>query len=248
MGNSLHGLFRALASARDEKEIRFRFMDKSVGEHFGAQDWGIHLYDKGFRLASVDIRGVKNVDEFVERYQKIGRDNDPLFSYVLQYHAPTHEEMILSPGGWKQTETYKNFCAYYNHEHIAVGPILGEGRLVGAIYFARVDDTPAFNNQDIANLSAVCNHLSATLATVRTATRIPSESQQTSLNYPLASRLTRRELQIAQLVAQGLTNAEIGTKLWISRNTVKQTLKNIFRKLDVSARAHMVAKLKDVIG
>ena len=237
MGNSLDGLFRDLASARDEKEVRFRFMDNSVGEHFGAQDWGIHLYDRQFRLASVDIRGIKNVDEFVERYQQVGRDNDPLLSYILEYHAPAHEETILPPGGWKQTEMYKNLCAYYDHEHIAIGPIVGEGRLVGAIYFARVEDTPAFNHYDLANLSAICTHLSATLATLRT--------KQTSINSPLTSRLTRRELQIAELVAQGLTNAEIGIKLWISRNTVKQTLKNIFRKLDVSARAQMVAKLKD---
>lgn len=240
MGNSLHDLFHALASARDENEVRFRFMDKSVGERFGAQDWGIHLYDKQFRLASVDIRGIKNADKFVERYQKVGRDKDRLLSYVLEYHAPVHEEMILPPGGWKQTEMYKNFCAYYDHEHIAVGPVVGEGRLLGAIYFARVEDTPAFNNQDIANLSAICTHISATLATLRT--------QQIHINSSLASHLTRRELQIAELVAEGLTNAQIGTQLWISRNTVKQTLKNIFRKLDVSARAQMVAKLKDVIG
>ena len=239
MNNSLYGLFHALASARDENEVKFRFMDKSVGEHFGAQDWGIHLYDKQFRLASIDIRGIQNVDEFVERYQKIGRDNDPLLSYVLQYHAPAHEKMIFSPDGYKQSEIYQNFCAYYDHEHIAIGPIVGEGRLVGAIYFARVEETHAFNNQDLANLSAVCNHLSANLATLRT--------KQTSINSPLAGRLTRRELQIADLVAEGLTNAEIGIQLWISRNTVKQTLKNIFRKLDVSARAQMVAKLKDVV-
>ena len=240
MGNSLYGLFHALASVRDENEARCCFMDRSVGEHFGAQDWGIHLYDKQFRLTCIDIRGIKNVDEFVERYQKVGRDKDPLLSYLLEYHAPVHEEMILPPGDWKQSEMYKNVCAYYDHEHIATGPLIGEGRIVGAIYFARAKNTPAFNHQDIAHLSAVCTHLSTTLATLRT--------QHKSINYPLASRLTPRELQIAELVAEGLTNAEIGIQLWISRNTVKQTLKNIFRKLDVSARAQMVAKLKNVIG
>ena len=240
MDNSLYRLFQALASAHDENEVRFRFMDKSVGEYFGARDWGIHFYDQQFHLASVDICGIKNVDEFVERYQKIGRDKDPLLSYVLEHHAPAHEEMIFSPGSYKQSEIYNNFCAYYDHEHIASGPIVGEGRLVGAIYFARVEENRAFNNQDLANLSAVCTHLSANLAMLRT--------RQKSLNSPLARRLTRRELQIAELVAEGLTNAEIGIQLWISRNTVKQTLKNIFRKLDVSARAQMVAKLQSAIG
>ncbi len=238
MSNFLDYLFQTLASANNEEEVKFRLMDKSVGEYFGAQDWGINLYDQQFRLISVDICGIKNVDKFVERFQKVRRDHNPLFSYVLEHHAPAHEEMILPQGGWKQTKVYQNVCAYYNHEHIAIAPIVGKGRIVGTIYFARVEDTPAFNNQDLANLSAISAHLSATIAQLR--------SQQISSNSSLANCLTTRELQIAELVAQGLTNAEIGIQLWISRNTVKQTLKNIFRKLDVSARAQMVAKLKGI--
>ncbi len=236
MSNSLDRLFQTLAFADDEDEVKFRLMDKSVGEYFGAQDWGINLYDRQFRLISIDICGIRNVDKFVKRFQDVGRDNDLLHGYVLKHHAPAHEEMVLPSGSWKQTDIYQNFCAYYNHEHIAIAPIVGEGRLIGAIYFARVENSPAFNNRDLVDLSAVSAHLSATLAKLRT--------RSISSNAPLANCLTHRELQIAELVAQGLTNAEIGKRLWISRNTVKQTLKNIFRKLNVSARAHMVAKLK----
>ena len=239
MSNSLYDLFQTLASASNEDEVKFRLMDRNIGEYFGAQDWGLYLYDSQFRLASVDICGIKNVDEFLERFQEATRDNDPLFSYVLEYHAPVHEEMILPQGGWKQTKIYQNVCAYYNHEHIAIAPIVGEGHLIGTIYFARAENIPAFNNQDLANLSSISAHLSATIAKLR--------SQQASSNSSLANCLTTRELQIADLVAQGLTNAEIGIQLWISRNTVKQTLKNIFRKLDVSARAQMVAKLRGIV-
>jgi DNA-binding CsgD family transcriptional regulator len=56
--------------------------------------------------------------------------------------------------------------------------------------------------------------------------------------------LTARELEIAELVARGLTNREIAVKLWITQNSVKQALKRMFRKLGVSARAEMVAKLQ----
>ena len=55
--------------------------------------------------------------------------------------------------------------------------------------------------------------------------------------------LTARELEIAKLVAQGCTNGEIAVKLWITQNSVKQALKRMFRKLEVSTRAEMVAKL-----
>lgn len=57
---------------------------------------------------------------------------------------------------------------------------------------------------------------------------------------------TARELQIAELVAQGMTNAEIGAQLWIRQNSVKQALKRMFCKLNVSARAELVARLQQM--
>ncbi|MFN6498793.1 MAG: helix-turn-helix transcriptional regulator [Nostoc sp. DedQUE01] len=71
--------------------------------------------------------------------------------------------------------------------------------------------------------------------------------RQTRLNSSVANRLTVRETQIAELVAQGLTNAEIGTTLWIQENSVKQALKRMFRKLEVANRAEMVAQLRDIL-
>ncbi len=53
---------------------------------------------------------------------------------------------------------------------------------------------------------------------------------------------------VAELVAQGLTNTEIGAALWIKPDSVKQALKRMFRKLDVSTRAQLVAQLQDVLG
>jgi DNA-binding NarL/FixJ family response regulator len=48
--------------------------------------------------------------------------------------------------------------------------------------------------------------------------------------------LTRRELEILRLVAEGLTNEEIGKKIFISEKTVKTHLTNIFDKLKVNNR------------
>ena len=48
--------------------------------------------------------------------------------------------------------------------------------------------------------------------------------------------LTKRELEIAQLAAAGLTNKAIGARLFISENTVKTQLKSAFEKLGVKSR------------
>ncbi|MGW3944523.1 LuxR C-terminal-related transcriptional regulator [Streptomyces phaeochromogenes] len=57
---------------------------------------------------------------------------------------------------------------------------------------------------------------------------------------PVLAVLSRREQEIAQLVAEGLTAKQIGERAFISENTVKQHLKRIFAKTDVSSRAGLV--------
>ena len=53
--------------------------------------------------------------------------------------------------------------------------------------------------------------------------------------------LTGAEHAVVELVAQGLANAEIGEKLFISRRTVQTHLSHAFSKLGVSNRAELAA-------
>ncbi|MFZ5945571.1 MAG: LuxR C-terminal-related transcriptional regulator [Bacillota bacterium] len=54
--------------------------------------------------------------------------------------------------------------------------------------------------------------------------------------------LSLRELEILSLMAEGLSNEEIGNRLFISLGTVKWHVKNIFSKLGVRSRTQAVAK------
>jgi DNA-binding CsgD family transcriptional regulator len=235
MSSSLKPLFHHLATAATEEQLRYKFMDW-IGEYFEVQRWGIYLNDEQNNLLSCDIHGVS--DAFVERYQKFGKSVDPVMQYVIEYHAPAHEELVLPQGQWKQSELYLRCCSQYNHEHIMTGAIVGNGQLIGTVHFARITDTPAFDTHDLLKLSAVCNHFSACLASLR------SESFLLNKNSDL---LTKRELQIANLVSQGFTNREIGKQLWISENTVKKALKKMFIKLDASSRIEMIMKLQQTL-
>jgi DNA-binding NarL/FixJ family response regulator len=51
-----------------------------------------------------------------------------------------------------------------------------------------------------------------------------------------APLLTRREQEVLRLVADGWTNAELASMLWVTEQTVKFHLSNIYRKLGVSNR------------
>jgi DNA-binding CsgD family transcriptional regulator len=229
MSASFQALVQKIAIAPNELQLRLDYMD-AVGELFACQHWGIYLHDSLEKCATVDIKGLP--DSFIDYYETVGMAIDPVMDYVIEHHVPAHEQVIFTETAWKQSQLYQSGCGrMYNHEHIMTGPIVGQGKLVGTVHFARTNGTSAFNSQDLMCLSALCAHISAKLAFLRA---------KQGLNQ--VACLTQRELQIASLVAKGLTNAEIATELWISQNTVKQTLKRIFRKLNVSTRAEMVAQ------
>lgn len=54
--------------------------------------------------------------------------------------------------------------------------------------------------------------------------------------------LTERELQVLRGMSEGKSNAEIGTDLFVSEDTVKTHARRLFRKLGARDRAHAVAK------
>ena len=56
--------------------------------------------------------------------------------------------------------------------------------------------------------------------------------------------LSNREIEVVALVAQGLANKEIGSKLFLSEHTVKDHLKNIMRKMGATSRSEIIYMLK----
>lgn len=58
------------------------------------------------------------------------------------------------------------------------------------------------------------------------------------------SGISSRELEVLQLMAEGLSNQEIADRMFVSLNTVKTHASNLFLKLDVSRRTQAVDKGK----
>ena len=54
--------------------------------------------------------------------------------------------------------------------------------------------------------------------------------------HPAVETLTKREREILQLVAEGHSNSQLARMLWVTEQTVKFHLSNIYRKLDVANR------------
>ena len=72
-------------------------------------------------------------------------------------------------------------------------------------------------------------------------TCIPQTLMQKLVTGMSSETLSDRELEVLQLLAQGMSNKEIGVQLFISEFTVKGHLRNIFTKLNVLSRTEAIS-------
>jgi DNA-binding CsgD family transcriptional regulator len=69
------------------------------------------------------------------------------------------------------------------------------------------------------------------------------QREQTALSPGPLTTLTARESEVARLVVDGLGDREIAERLYLSRHTVSQHLKRVYRKLDVDSRVSLTRLL-----
>jgi DNA-binding CsgD family transcriptional regulator len=106
------------------------------------------------------------------------------------------------------------------------------------LLFRRKGETD-FSERDRAVLEALRPHLYhlETHAFLRRKLAEALRTQNADGDSSAYAELTPREREIVKLVAQGKTNAEIATELWVAPSTVKKHLEHIYEKLGVGRRA-----------
>ncbi|NJL60822.1 MAG: LuxR family transcriptional regulator [Methylacidiphilales bacterium] len=236
MTSSLQSLFQEIAKSRNQEELRSLLSGSSgtshviphISEYFAAKRCNLFFHQQ--------LPSEETAKSSLLR-KALSLDYNPVLRYLVERHTAVHDEIVLPPGVWK------TICPRADHAHVMVGPIVHQGQLIGGMALTRDCDSPAFNQQNLADLSALCLHLSTWFASRQLESQQININSFNTKNIINISRLTPRELEIAELVAQGLKNSQIGEKLCISEHTVKQALKRIFRKLEVSSRAEMVIQL-----
>ncbi|RZU53978.1 LuxR family two component transcriptional regulator [Krasilnikovia cinnamomea] len=85
-------------------------------------------------------------------------------------------------------------------------------------------------------IRAVCHEANSVL--------VVSHRNAAQLAVPVSNPLSRRELQVLELAAQALSNAQIATRLCIVEGTVKRHLTNVYTKLGAVSRLDAVNKAK----
>jgi transcriptional regulator EpsA len=143
--------------------------------------------------------------------------------------------------GWGQGEAFAQMRSCVVHG-------IGDGKRMGERIFAALSSQMPPAQNATGALRLLTPYIDTALRQMA-----PAPQRQAACTNDTVSRqvvkllqLSERERQIMTWVAMGKTNPEIGCILSISEFTVKNHMKSIFGKLDVTNRAQAVAKLTRV--
>ena len=116
------------------------------------------------------------------------------------------------------------------HDHLDIDAAFDAGALAYAVKTAHPDDVAATVRQTF-------DHTIFLAKSATTNGSVPSSLPPVAAGEGDENvALTRREREILALVAEGHSNRELARMLWVTEQTVKFHLSNIYRKLDVANR------------
>jgi LuxR family maltose regulon positive regulatory protein len=111
-----------------------------------------------------------------------------------------------------------------------------------------VDEGPPMASllSEAAAQGLVVDYAGKLLAVLEAEERRSKGAPDRPATQPLIEPLSQRELEVLELIAQGLSNREIGERLYLALDTVKGHNRRIYRKLEVHRRTEAVARAREL--
>jgi DNA-binding CsgD family transcriptional regulator len=241
---------RAIRSAREAHLLHRLLVNRRRSAQAGSLDAALataarDLCDEfGFDRSMTFAVGAGVLDpvetQFVERDEWAARVHACALSAPPQLDLAVYESAVVDgrrtimvedaqtdPGSWKPVVVPLLTRSY------VVAPIVVDGRTVGTIHADRWFQGIDVDRSDRDLIGLVGAELSRRL-----------QGERRRQNAPL----TKRQVQVMELIAAGHTNASIAAALHISPETVKSHVTRIFQVLGVSTRAEAVGQVHNLDG
>lgn len=208
------------------------------------------LLDKQAKLRnSVEVNMLSDeevhIAETYNKYKEVygSEITDYIFRYPESFIACNHT-VLFRGDPYKRTKFQTLFLKSINMKYCCTLTIRAHGNLIAELSLYCSAD-PDFSEKDVYILSQLKEHLANRLYQLhnQNATREFSKPQ---LDFLLQKNLTEREMQIVQLMFAEVSNYEIAASLYISGNTLKKHVSNIYKKLGVSSRNQLRHALSEI--
>ena len=144
----------------------------------------------------------------------------------------------------EKTEFYKGFLAPKNIPYGEGILMVKEGKILGVLNLFRAKEFGDFREKDIRVLEVFKDHLTNILYSATQEIKTENEDNVVSIRDVEHYNLSKRELEIMNLMLEGYTNEEIGKRLFISVSTVKKHVYNVFTKMGINSRIQLMKMIE----
>lgn len=190
---------------------------------------------------------LEDLDEYLEN----GQDIDYLKDIMISGRCMVYKETDFMKEDFRvKTDYYKK---YYKPKgfHYCVQLILShEDIFLGVVSLYNPYKYGDYTDRDLFILEILKSHLALSLyksyyinILSKNKIRLSLKSQNIQ-NLSNKYNLTRRESEVLKFIIENYTNAEISNKLFISINTLKKHLANIYSKMEISNRTQLFKIIK----
>lgn len=171
---------------------------------------------------------------------------------IVEYRARTGDltarrlSDVIGLRRYHELPIYREYFAPVRIDHMLdLGLQVAPGRHRSFILFRRTGDGD-FSTRDRELLETLRPHLARLEAHAARRRELEAalRSGDPATALDASGRLTAREREIVELVAQGKTNAQIAAQLWVAPSTVKKHLEHVYEKLGVGRRAGAAGALR----
>ncbi len=197
----------------------------------------------------VDFKKIDIPDKTVDDYNDFYYKKDTIKKRFFNEKKASKSSLIIDYREWCKTEFFNDFLLPNSYYYLCGIDIHHNNQLLATLTLIRSKKSRDFKTIDLLFLNRIStcigNHIYLLKEYNQNMTRnITFKELQKERIENL--ELTPREIEIARLVKSGLTNKEISNRLFISKNTVKKHLQNIYNKCDVSNKVSLVSKLHQI--
>ncbi len=188
-----------------------------------------------------------NINEsYVKEYYSHFQQIDYTYWFFFQFDYSVYKDTDLIKNSVREkTEIYNNWMKPLGVYYGSGSSINKNGTMLGSVSLFRGKASSDFTSRDLYLLNLFNQHLANRLYQLFPRGIDPGNyiDQEYKDGTFLRYNLTVKEKEVAELLFEGLNNAQIGEKLFITESTVKKHLTSIFNKCEVKSRVQLIKLL-----
>lgn len=139
-----------------------------------------------------------------------------------------------------KTKIYREFLSPNNMEFGCGIVFVKKGRILGVLNLFRNIGFCDFTDRELQILEVLKEHITNIIYSLKKNSLTVDGRKNLNLDNLASYDLSKREIEIIELMLEGLSNQEIGDTLVISISTVKKHVYNIFTKLGINSRMQLL--------